>query len=144
VTKPICDYSRLRRLPSKQCRGPCKRTLPNDREHFTEGPTGKLRSHCHDCALLTPASTKARQKCPCCGYTRRLCRDHNTPGPAPVLICRLCLMLVNSIYEASAQQLRNAVLMVQARRAAGTTPAPPSTSAQDKKSPTALRQPGQR
>jgi hypothetical protein len=138
VTKPICDYNRLQRMPVKACRG-CKRTLPNDREHFSVGPTGKLRSHCHDCAAQDPVPTKVRQKCPCCGYMRRLCRDRNAPGPAPVMICRLCLMLVNSMYEASAPQLRNAVLMVQARRAAG---AAPLANAQNKESPAALRQPG--
>lgn len=119
------DYNRLHRMPFKTCRG-CGQSLPNDRDHFSMGPH-KLRSTCHECMLSRPVPTKAMQKCPCCTRLRRLYQDKSAPGPAPLHVCRPCLMLMNAIDDASRRQLANALDLVSARRGqyVPTVPLPP-------------------
>ena len=89
------DYVRLRLRPEKQC-PKCKKTFPNDREHFATNLSGRLLSTCLTCApQKLKAGLKLKEICPCCENKTNLVTDRN--APAPVQLCRACLALINSL-----------------------------------------------
>lgn len=89
------DYVRKRLRPEKQC-AKCKKILPNDREHFATNLSGRVLTTCISCKPHTvKAGMKLKEICPCCENKSQLVHDRH--APAPVMICRGCLNLINTL-----------------------------------------------
>lgn len=89
------DYVRKRMRPDKTC-SKCKKTFPNDREHFATNLDGRILNTCIYCA---PSKIKGKLRlkeiCPCCESTEHLVHDRQ--APAPVSLCRPCLNTINTL-----------------------------------------------
>lgn len=109
------DYMRLRRRPEKACWG-CEKVFPNTLEHFAAGARGRVGVRCHACVAANPAPTRVKASCPCCGVFTRLVVDRH--APAPVMVCRSCLKLVNMVLATDAQTLARMEQYVEWRRPA--------------------------
>lgn len=98
------DYVRKRLRPEKTCTK-CKQTFPNDRAHFAVNLQGRLLGTCVNCVPLRakPAALRGKEICPCCENRSSLVVDRH--APAPVMVCRSCLSLINSLEASDPQTL---------------------------------------